>query len=352
MKEENMTTRAAMMGRTRTVRGRRLRWIVLALTATAGASTAAAQAITPPPQPPNGPGGVAAPHARTVARLFGRGATGVWVFTPSRPVPSTAPVVAFMHGWGATNPNHYGAWIDHIVRRGAIVIYPLYQDGRLVPPDGLLADALTGLREGLRRARSGELGVVGDVSRFAIVGHSAGGLLTMNLAAVAAGEGLPRPRALMSVNPGLTVRNGRPFIPTEAWETIPRGTLLLSLAGADDDFVGDADALHVYQRTTLIPAADKDYVIVQSDGHGVPALAADHRAAAASAPLTGLPDLETIAPDALDYYSTWKLFDALTDAAFHGRNREYALGNTPEQRGMGRWSDGMPVNELIVQDLP
>jgi len=55
-----------------------------------------------------------APHAGIEARRFGRGATGGWIFTPSRPVPPAAPVVAFMHGWGATNPNHYGAWIEHI----------------------------------------------------------------------------------------------------------------------------------------------------------------------------------------------------------------------------------------------
>jgi hypothetical protein len=44
--------------------------------------------------------------------------------------------------------------------------------------------------------------------------------------------------------------------------------------------------------------------------------------------------------NALDYFGTWKLFDALEESAFYGRNREYALGNTPQQRYMGKWSDG------------
>ena len=56
--------------------------------------------------------------------------------------------------------------------------------------------------------------------------------------------------------------------------------------------------------------------------------------------------------NAMDFYGTWKLFDALTDAAFNGRNREYALGNTPQQRFMGLWSDGVPVKELKVTDKP
>ncbi|OPZ57207.1 MAG: hypothetical protein BWY87_01673 [Deltaproteobacteria bacterium ADurb.Bin510] len=53
--------------------------------------------------------------------------------------------------------------------------------------------------------------------------------------------------------------------------------------------------------------------------------------------------------DALDYYCFWKLFDALCDAAFYGLSREYALGDTPEQRFMGLWSDGRPVRPLTVE---
>jgi hypothetical protein len=34
------------------------------------------------------------------------------------------------------------------------------------------------------------------------------------------------------------------------------------------------------------------------------------------------------AANALDYYGLWKLLDALCDAAFYGKHRQYALGNT------------------------
>ena len=40
------------------------------------------------------------------------------------------------------------------------------------------------------------------------------------------------------------------------------------------------------------------------------------------------------------------------DAAFYNKNREYALGNTPQQRFMGVWSDGVPVKELKVISKP
>jgi hypothetical protein len=52
--------------------------------------------------------------------------------------------------------------------------------------------------------------------------------------------------------------------------------------------------------------------------------------------------------DALDWYGTWKLLDALTDAAFHGTHREIALGGTPAETSMGTWSDGVPVKPMRV----
>ena len=108
-----------------------------------------------------------------------------------------------------------------------------------------------------------------------------------------------------------------------------------------------------------------------SDSHGTPPLLASHRAPTAmdkdydsgegvgsgpggigSVQISRRVRPETMLINALDYYGTWKLFDALTDAAFNGKNRDYALGNTPQQRFMGVWSDGVPVKELKVTDKP
>ena len=40
--------------------------------------------------------------------------------------------------------------------------------------------------------------------------------------------------------------------------------------------------------------------------------------------------------------------DALFACAFDGTWCEFALGNTPGQRSMGTWSDGVPVVEMQV----
>jgi hypothetical protein len=55
--------------------------------------------------------------------------------------------------------------------------------------------------------------------------------------------------------------------------------------------------------------------------------------------------------NALDYYGYWKLSAALLDAAFDGENRQFALGNTPEQRFMGVWSNGRLFKKATVFDL-
>ena len=127
-----------------------------------------------------------------------------------------------------------------------------------------------------------------------------------------------------------------------------------------------------------MPASNKDFVMLVTDTHGTPGLMASHRAPTAhdkaydnGEGVSGGPAvaenpsrvgdtpqtsrrarLDSMMVNALDFYGTWKLFDALCDAAFYNKNREYALGNTPQQRFMGIWSDGKPVKELKVTDKP
>ena len=139
--------------------------------------------------------------------------------------------------------------------------------------------------------------------------------------------------------------------------------------------VADHDAKRIYYESNQVSADNKDFVRLVSDERGRPGLIAGHRAPTApdkeydngEGDLTARPSGRGAAPppdgearvdsrtptiDAIDYYGLWKLFDALCDAAFYGKNREFALGNTPQQRFMGKWSDGTPVKELVVTDKP
>jgi hypothetical protein len=132
--------------------------------------------------------------------------------------------------------------------------------------------------------------------------------------------------------------------------------LLLVLVSDRDRTVRDVDGKRIFRESTAVPLDNKDFITLQTDTHGSPALIADHRAACAAAippaAARALGDLNPCPANALDFYGTWKLFDALLSAAFFNSDRAAALGNTPRQRFMGRWSDGTPVKPLLITDNP
>jgi dienelactone hydrolase len=360
------------------------------------AAGAAAAAPTPPMQPASGPGGADYRHREVLASSQGAGATQYWLFEPAAPKPKSAPVVVFLHGWGGVNPEPYRAWINHIVKRGNVVIYPRFQDNFGTPVREFTPNAIAVVRSALDLLHTDSSHVAPDLKRFALVGHSIGGVLCANLAALAPRNGLPPVLAFMSVQPGKTHMVARRMaITLEDLAQVPPQTLILAVAGDRDRLARDTDAKRIYYETVQVPPQNKNFVLMVSDAYGSPALEAHHfsplaRSGAPAPPvsewrqLSGsrermlerggargdiepdptrtevrdedeLPDvgLATVSTaDALDFFGYWKLFDALSDAAFYGRNREYALGNTPQQRFMGVWSDGRPVKELVVSDRP
>jgi dienelactone hydrolase len=325
------------------------------------ATASLSAAVSPPGQPASGPGGAAYAHASVAMSSHGAGGQAYVLFEPQNPAPTNAPVVVFNHGWNGFNPASYGAWIRHLVRRGNVVIYPKYQASALTPPRDITTNALVALQDALARLSTEPGRVRPDTNRFAIVGHSAGGILTMNLAARAAAHGLPIPKALMSVEPGRTWTGSETTaIPLDALGNLPPATLLLVVVGDADATVRDVDGRKIFYGATGVPLDNKDFVTLRSDTYGTPDLDATHLAPCAvdnafddgSGKFPGSDLLGGLSTNALDFFGTWKLFDALTDAAFYGTNRAYALGNTPEQRFMSQWSDDRPVNELLVTDTP
>jgi len=346
--------------------------ILLALSLT----TVFAQRATPPKQPATGPGGKQYVHAKVMKNRYGTGNQEYWTFEPDTPKPASAPLVVFLHGWGGMNPLYYGAWLDHLVKRGNIVVYPRYQENLLTPMQDFLPNTLGAIKAAIARLQTEPRHIKPDLNRFAVVGHSLGGLLAANVAAAKEFK-LPQVRAVMAVEPGIT--EAPISFPLMDLKMIPAETLLLAVAGDQDTLVRDRDAKRIYYESTQVPAANKDFIMMITDTHGAPSLTASHRAPTAmdrsydnGEGVSGNPApdrvgnsssrrngdtepsrrLETMMVNALDYYGTWKLFDALCDAAFYGKNREYALGNTAQQRFMGVWSDGVPVKELKVTDKP
>jgi acetyl esterase/lipase len=196
---------------------------------------------------------------------------------------------------------------------------------------------LTGIRDGLAELEEGEHVAV-DLAKLAAVGHSFGGMLAAKYAAIAEAEGLPAPSAIMPVMPGCDCSFANEV------GTIPATTRVIMLASRQDADAKEWWSQPMWDAMTLVPLEQRDYVLLWSDWHGAPDLVVSHH--------TPNTDGEWDPLDALDWYGTWKFFDLLTDCSFFGTDCDAALGNTPEQRYMGTWSDGTPVTEAEITDDP
>jgi dienelactone hydrolase len=325
---------------------------------------------TPPVQPATGPGGAEGTY-KVKMSTFGSASQFYWMFEPQG-MRGSAPVIVFLHGWNATVPFGYRVWIDHIVSRGNIVIYPKFQRVYTEFPQDMTPNAMAAIKDAFAR-----LGNRADRSKFAVVGHSLGAVVTWNVVAQATSAGLPTPRAVMSIEPGDTdVSVMKGLVPivrkTELYNQIPSSILALVVVGDEDLLSKDIEGKRQFASIKQVPCANKNYIVVRSDRHGYPPLLANHFAPASvivmqgrtrggaglfgrgrgPEPAENINTAPTGPVDALDYYGYWKLLDALTDAAFYNRNREYALGGGPQQTFMGNWSDGKPVTPLVVSNDP
>lgn len=323
-----------------------------------------ARKVSAPGQPARGPGSSDYVHAEVNKILRDRGADGYWLFLPADPVPERAPVVLFLHGTRAMNPYDYGGWIEHLVRRGNVVIYPIFEsaglwdakrEGNIVQMERAMAAAKEAIRD-IQKTTSIDL----DLGRFAITGHSFGGGLTGQVAARAVGAGLPEPRAAMPVQPGW---KGKEEMPMGVLSKIPPTTLFLVVEGDTDQFEESRKGLEMVKAATAVPWDRKAFVRMFSDERSGVKLISDHaaplapredygepitgkkkRRRAMAAALTGMRDGEA---DALDYLGYWRLFDALCEAAFKGEGIESVVGSG-KQLSVGTWSDGTPIRSMEV----
>lgn len=305
-----------------------------------------------PSQPLSGPGGSNYTHGGVTQFRYADNGNGedFWLYEPNSPTPDSANVVVFIHGLGMVNPKYYGAFITHLVRKGNIVIAPRYQK------DLNLATGISEYNDSCAKGIQKALDTIqqpghvkGRVQNYFVLGHSVGGVLTANMTMLYAQYGLPKPRASFSMQPGASN-----YLMSD-YSSFPADVKYLILIGENDAIVGTGPGTTIYNQTVNVSTSHKNLIHHFADNHGNPGIGATH-----DEPGAGNNDFNNgesnlfitfapaTAPDAFDYYCTWKLQDALMDCALNNQNCEYAFGDTPEQHGMGNWSDGTPVRILEV----
>lgn len=201
---------------------------------------------------------------------IGRGATGAQlIFRGS--LARSRRVVVFLHGWGIYGPRAYRGWMNHLARQGNVVILPRYQSGLDQAPEMILDNAVAGIRGALER--------MGPASRsMVLAGHSVGGALAADIAAVASERGLPAPRAVFAVSPGRALKEFPQGVPEIDPAAIPSAVRLVALASEQDTVVGERPARDLVQRAVAVPEAARTFVSIP------PGPAADHYAAALDTP--------------------------------------------------------------------
>lgn len=347
--------------------------------------SASVLAATPPPQPKEGPGGSNYVASAVTKRAVGRASAATYVFHSEGAASEPRPVVVFLHAWGSVNPQVYGGWIDHLARKGFLVLVPRFQEiGRTRPVDAS-GRAATLVKEALE-ALASDPQARPDLDRVAFAGHLAGAPMAVNLAALAKAEGLPVPKLVFAVMPGGIAQDAksRGIVLADLGQIDP-ATLLITMTGDRDHLAADRAAKRLLKEAENIPATRKMFMRALSDDHGFPTLSATlfspgsvkegYDAASIKLPpdpprdpkqkpeprpkwspdmvLSGeqsvlVAQLSSAAIDSLDYLAFWKTFDMAASAAFAGKDAG-ALRSDPRFTDMERWSDGWPVKRLVAE---
>jgi alpha-beta hydrolase superfamily lysophospholipase len=282
-----------------------------------------------PDQPRTGPGGADYRHGSVAVSVHGEGGTQYWLFEPREPKAEKAPLVIFLHGYSVMEPEGYRAWINHIVRRGAVVVYPRYQGRLLTPPGEFLPNSMASIRDALKvLAERGR--VQPDLNRVAAVGHSAGGVIALNYTLDARAAGLPVPKALVVIEPGGGQERGLQWVATGAAGGLAPETRFVAAVGDADRIVGVTSARLMWRSTGHLQ--QRAFVTVQSDLHGDPRLRAGHLSPMA---VEGLADVH-------DWRAWWRVFDAACESAFDGHDLKI-------DSDLGKWSDGTPLKPLQIE---
>jgi pimeloyl-ACP methyl ester carboxylesterase len=239
-----------------------------------------------------------------------------------------------------------------LVRDGRIVIFPRYQHDVGTPPQEFLPNALAALQDALAVLHDGVGHVRPDPGRFVLIGHSAGGNLAAQIAALAADphSAVPLPQALIALMPGEIVPMRQPSL-----SRIPATTLLIVMVGEEDFVVGDLRGRQIFTEASAVPRARKRFIVFRSDRHGFPPLIAEHTApTGVHARLDNgeglFRSLQMSFGDvnALDRAGFWRIADLTMEAAFNSKTLDDATRDDERFRHLGFWSDGRKVIPPIV----
>ncbi|MDX1684320.1 MAG: hypothetical protein R3275_03735 [Saprospiraceae bacterium] len=171
---------------------------------------------------------------------------GYYAFVPKDSEYRADKVVGFVHGYGALNPMIFGAWIEHLVLQGHIVIYPRYQQNLIFPSaaafTGNVAAALNGAIQKLEL--ESKLDENADLYLF---GHSFGGVIIANIAVELEEYEIKKPAGVFVAEAGTGPLTGAI---KDSYGSFPQDVPLIITTGDKDYTVGDFFGKKLYNEVT------------------------------------------------------------------------------------------------------
>lgn len=298
----------------------------------------------------------------------GNGPERAYIFKPADDTARKLPLVIFNHGWLGMNPKNFGGLIDLLVRRGAVVIYPVYQDGERTAPQDITANAARAARQALAALDALHPGLA-DHSQTLYWGFSMGATISLNIALAPDHMGLPAARALMLVAPGdapHVARGERARSIIGPVATLDPGLPVLITSGSADTGIGLPTARAIAAQLCRTPPERRNLILLPSDsdegrkvsaGHGSPG-APDSRYdfpdpfGAAPVLIRAREDFEASASlNQLDFYGYWRMSLSLLDYVAGGPFPQQLFSRSArENRWLGSWPSGKPYAEAIIED--
>ncbi len=308
-------------------------------------------------------------YTKVHINAVGNGVDRSYVIYPEREDLQALPLIIFMHGWLGTNPKNFGALIDHLARRGGVVIYPVYQRNEKDAPQKVKAIAQNSILAALAWIDQNHPGMV-KKEQALYYGFSIGATTAINLVAQVKENTLPSAYALLLTSPGDAkhVHRGElsKSILEQSLNTLPISLPIILMSGSEDIQIGVPTAYAFWNqmchqkrlKNLILYPPGKNLNQEIHSGHGMPG-APDPRYDFPDIDATFYPivlDAQKKFPESaslnnLDYYGTWKVITTSFDSLkLNTSLPTWLFQSSSELKNLGKFESGEPYPQAYLEE--